>query len=225
MANQLVLNVIVPGPARHDVVSTQLLVDGRDLLRGLFPAGPGDDPDYLLDRLVPQPEPHEARLAEAPCTEGCCGALYVTVRQEGDVIIWNEWRNPDNPHLDAPELRFSRSAYLAELERADRERAWEWIGRTFARLLREQIHRNPEVLLQWDCTLDFVECLPWERDRVRLFITSPRRQQIRQDTPWNQYGIFFDATGDPVEQQANSALAALKDRDPRTWADRVGGSR
>ncbi|MGW4142910.1 hypothetical protein ACWELV_40310 [Streptomyces mirabilis] len=35
------------------------------------------------------------RLAEASCTEDCCGALCVTIQRDGDYVLWDEWRNPD----------------------------------------------------------------------------------------------------------------------------------
>lgn len=42
------------------------------------------------------------RLAEASCTEGCCGALYVTIQRDGDYVLWDEWRNPDEDEIDLP---------------------------------------------------------------------------------------------------------------------------
>ncbi|MFH9968705.1 hypothetical protein ACH4PR_46710 [Streptomyces mirabilis] len=42
------------------------------------------------------------RLAEASCTEGCCGALCVTIQRDGDYVLWDEWRNHDEDEVDLP---------------------------------------------------------------------------------------------------------------------------
>ncbi|MGW0583653.1 hypothetical protein ACWD25_48885 [Streptomyces sp. NPDC002920] len=39
------------------------------------------------------------RLAEASCTEACRGALYVTMQRDGDYVLWDEWRNPDEDDM------------------------------------------------------------------------------------------------------------------------------
>ncbi|MFE0581881.1 hypothetical protein [Streptomyces sp. NPDC058874] len=57
----------------------------------------GQVPEYLVDHfgLRAGPQPRELRLAQAYCTEGCCGALYVTVRRDGDEAVWGGWRGVD----------------------------------------------------------------------------------------------------------------------------------
>ncbi len=121
------------------------LVDSEDILAEVFTEGPGEDPKYLLmpdGPLTAGPEPHEVRLAEATCTEGCCGALYVTIRRDGDHVIWSEWRNHDEDNVDLPEFWFDAREYQTEVERAVADHSWEWPARTVARLLELDLRKR-----------------------------------------------------------------------------------
>jgi hypothetical protein len=69
-------------------------------------------------------EPREIKLAEAYCTEGCCGALYVTIVREGAEVVWQDWRSRklgDPP----PRVRFDAAEYDREVARAEQDRGWE----------------------------------------------------------------------------------------------------
>lgn len=84
-------------PHMPDAVELQLWVDGQDLVAPVFDVGPNEDPDKLLGSrgtLMPAHEARENKLAEASCTEGCCGAIYVRIRRDGDQIVRDSWRNP-----------------------------------------------------------------------------------------------------------------------------------
>lgn len=110
-------------------MEVRALVDGRDILADAFTEGPGEDPKYLLvpgGPLTAAPDPHEVRLAEASCTEGCCGALYVTIQRDGDYVLWDKWRNPDEDEVDLAAFRFEVQEYQREVERATTDRSWEW---------------------------------------------------------------------------------------------------
>lgn len=97
----------------------------------VFGRGPAHSPEYLLDdgRLWAETEPREVQLAEAYCTEECCGALYVTIRRDADQVVWESWRRPQTTpgsRDPAPELRthrFDASAYDAEIARAETNRS------------------------------------------------------------------------------------------------------
>ncbi|GGX37490.1 hypothetical protein GCM10010353_61090 [Streptomyces chryseus] len=68
-------------------MEVRVLVDGWDILGDAFTESPGEEPEVVLapgGPLSDTSQPHEVRLAEAACTECCCGALYVTVRRDGD---------------------------------------------------------------------------------------------------------------------------------------------
>ena len=57
-------------------------------------------------------------LAEAECAWGCCGAVFVRIRRDGNGIVWDRWRNPDDPDLALTAIRFDPAQYEAELSRA-----------------------------------------------------------------------------------------------------------
>ncbi|MFI0084713.1 hypothetical protein [Streptomyces bobili] len=115
------LSVVVPDATQTgESVEVRALVGGRDILADAFDKGPGEDPRYLLvpgGPLTAGSEPHELRLAKASCTEGCCGALYVTIQRDGEDVLWNGWRNPDEDEVDLPAFRFPAHEYQREIER------------------------------------------------------------------------------------------------------------
>ncbi|WP_377464821.1 hypothetical protein [Micromonospora sagamiensis] len=153
--SRLALDVVVPDSTQGSaVVEVRPWIDGRDILTEAIAAGPGSDPGELLGpdgSLIADVEPHEVRLATAECTEGCCGALYVTVRREGDHVVWSGWRNPDEQEVDLPEFRFDAEEYRTEVERAAREHRREHrrerpahpLGRLLERYLGRRVDWSP----------------------------------------------------------------------------------
>lgn len=203
------------------------LVDGEDILAEIFTEGPGEDPEYLLlpdGPLTAVAEPHEVRLAEATCTEGCCGALYVTIRRDGDHVIWSEWRNPDEDEVDLPEFWFDAREYQAEVERAVADHSWEWPARTVARLLERDLRECTDWLAQWECELGNVSAWPWEPDQINLFLFHPGRSAIREDRPWLQFRMVLDVSGEDPAAQAERLAEQLVAGDPRQMAGVCGGS-
>lgn len=130
--HHLTLRVVVPPfGTRQGAVECRPVVDGEDILAGVFEKGPAEDPGRLLgpdSPLLATAAPRRVRLAEAECTEGCCGAVYVTVRREGRQVVRSDWRNPDKRSFSLPELRFATDQYEAEVHRASRDHSWEWRG-------------------------------------------------------------------------------------------------
>ncbi|MFH8574275.1 hypothetical protein [Streptomyces sp. NPDC017993] len=128
-AHLLSLRIVVPSlGSRYGTVECRPIINGRDILADVFDEGPAGDPWSLLGPDAPlhaTATPREVRLAEAECTEGCCGALYVTIRREGQHVIWSGWRNPDEDDVDLPELRFDVNQYDVEVRRASTDRSWE----------------------------------------------------------------------------------------------------
>lgn len=118
------IEVAVHDPARREVVETRLLVGGRPLVDEAFGRGPGRPPEDLLGTgaLRATATGHEVRLAEAYCTEGCCGALYTTIRREGEEVVWDGWRVP-HKGAPPPAYRFEAAAYDAEVARAETDHA------------------------------------------------------------------------------------------------------
>ncbi|WP_308189026.1 hypothetical protein [Streptacidiphilus sp. ASG 303] len=152
------IEVVAADPADCRPVEARLLIDGRPVVPQLFTGGPAHSPEYLLDdgRLRAGPRPREVQLAEASCTEGCCGALHVTVRRDGDQVVWEDWRRPPagpgsrEPEPRPPAHRFDAAAYDAEIARAQADRSWSWPARTTARLIRAGLAGQPGLLGRWD---------------------------------------------------------------------------
>ena len=224
----LTLNVVVPDPPRRGAhVEVRPLVDGEDILADVFSDGPGEDPRYLLlpgGPLTAGTEPREVRLAEASCTEGCCGALYVTIRRDGDRVIWSGWRNPDDNEVDLPEFWFDARQYQAEVERAVADYSWEWPARTVARLLEQGLGERTAWLTQWGCELGDVSAWPWEPDQINLFLFHPGRSAIREGRPWLQFRMVLEVSREDPAGQAGSLAEHVVAGDPRQTAEVCGGS-
>ncbi|MFF7726596.1 hypothetical protein [Streptomyces sp. NPDC008001] len=104
-------------------------------------------------------EPREVQLTEAYCTEGCCGAPYVTIRRDGDHVVWSDWRHPDTlpseqPAPVLPEYRFDAPAYDAEIARPENDHSWAWPARNAARLITAGLRDRPGILARWDARMD-----------------------------------------------------------------------
>ncbi|MFE1287361.1 hypothetical protein [Streptomyces sp. NPDC058751] len=224
----LALHVVVPDlPERGASVEVRPFVDGEDILAEVFTEGPGADPKYLLlpdSPLTAGTEPREVRLAEATCTEGCCGALYVTIRRDGDHVIWSGWRNPDANRVDLPEFWFDAREYQAEVERAVADHSWEWPARTVARLLELKLGEHTDWLAQWECELGGVSAWLWEPDRINLFLFHPGLSVIGEGRPWLQFQMVLNVSGDDPEEQAEELAERLVAGDPRRTAEVCGGS-
>ncbi|WP_146246821.1 hypothetical protein [Actinoplanes xinjiangensis] len=218
MTNRLELRVVVPAPPRsRGPVQVRPVIDGRDILNE-FPAGPGHEPETMLATLGPltaRAQPREVSLATADCTEGCCGALYVTVRRDGDSVVWGEWRDPEDDDIELPEFRFDAAEYDRELRRAAADTSWEWFARTVARLLGRRLRETPEVLARWDCELQAVVAWPWQRGIVTVLLYHPHRSSATQNTPWRQLLLHLPVEpGDP-EGEAKRLADRIAVMDPR----------
>jgi hypothetical protein len=221
----LSLRVVVPPLGGDGVVELRPHADGDDLVGRAFHTGPAEDPAVLLGGpLEAAAQPHEVRLAEAECTEGCCGALYVTIRRDGDQVVWDGWHNPDTDEVDLPPLRFDAGQYAAELARADADRSWEWPARTVARLLEAELRAAPDRLARWGCELGGVAARPGRPDRLYLYLFSPGRDAMARGEPWQQLELVVPVTADDPPAQARAAAALLTAADPRATARICGGS-
>ncbi|MFI7355283.1 hypothetical protein ACIBTP_15165 [Streptomyces avidinii] len=208
-------------------VQVRPVVDGRDILAELWPAWAGEDPWVVLGPggvAVAEDGPHEVRLARISCTEICCGALYVTVRREGDEVVWDGWRNPAGGTADLPEFRFDAARYEAEVRRADLDRAWEWPARTVAGLLADRLRADPDWSRRWECELDTVWTDRNEPERLHLVLIHPDLRADREGRPWLQLGVTLDVgDGDPAAQ-ADRLAAHLASGDRQELAEVWGRS-
>ncbi|WP_328895348.1 hypothetical protein [Streptomyces sp. NBC_00236] len=203
-----------PGP-----VEARIVVDGRPLVPAVFGRGPVHGPEWLLDsgRLRATEEPREVELAEAYCSEGCCGALYVTIRRDGGEVVWSDWRCPPPPlsalHVrEIPELRFDAAAYDAEIRRAENDHTWTWPARKAARLIVAGLRDRPELLTRWGMELSWAGTAFSDLDQIVLSL----RYAGEDGSPtYRMWCIQEDGT--PPEDRAADALRRLASEDPRTY--------
>ncbi|MCX4692730.1 hypothetical protein [Streptomyces sp. NBC_01408] len=213
--------VVVHGPDDSPGVETRILVDGRPLLPALFANGPGGSPESLLDSgdLRAGEQPREVRLAEAGCTEGCCGALYVTIRRDGTEVVWGDWRGATG--APPPEYRFKAAAYDAELERAERDHSWCWPARSTARLISAGLRERPELLGRWGLRQSWISTDWRDPDTTAL--------QLAFTPPGTTESLYFawhlPDDGRPPAEQAAAALDRIEAGDPKEFARLSGGSR
>ncbi|MGW1778779.1 hypothetical protein ACWCQQ_06500 [Streptomyces sp. NPDC002143] len=230
---RLRIEVVAGDPVDREPVEARILVDGRPLVPDVFPPGPVHTPERLLDdRLLRAgPEPRRVQLAEAWCTEGCCGALYVTIRRDGAEVVWEEWRRPDftGPQESAPELpalRFDAAAYDAEIARAEADDSWSWRARRTARLIKAGLVERPELLARWDARRGWISTGHEDQDTtVVTFLYAPGLGAGAADGDPLQFRWTVPDDGAPPEAQAAAALRRLAGEDPKTYAQLCGGSR
>ncbi|MEU0394886.1 hypothetical protein ABZ208_19325 [Streptomyces sp. NPDC006208] len=230
--NRLAVQVTVPDPAGPGQVETRLLVDGTPVIAQAFDSGQAQTPEYLLGRglLRASEEPTDVQLAEAWCTEGCCGALYVTISREGDTVVWRNWRRPNASRSAAElplpgELRFDAAEYDEEISRAESDHTWEWPARTVARLLGERLRAEPGLLGRWRCAPGWIGTHYAEPEQVELSFTYPSPPAQDTGNAWVQFVWTLPDGGTPPEERAEAALRRLAEVNPTTYATLAGGSR
>ncbi|MER5867554.1 hypothetical protein [Kitasatospora sp. NPDC002040] len=230
------IEVVSGDPADRNPVETRILIDGRPVVPALFGLGPATRPDDLLDEggLRAGPEPREVRLAEAACVEECCGALYVTVRRDGDQVVWENWRwseaTPSSrlPLVGPPARRFDAAAYDQEIARAEADCSWSWRARTVARLIKAGLIERPELLTRWDASRGWISSHSEDPDTaVVTFWYQPGLAAGKPDRPDRPLQFCWDLRDDgtPPEAQAAAALRRLAEEDPKSYARVYAGSR
>jgi len=176
---RLTIAVTVLDPAVLPVsVETRILVNGRPVIAEAFDRGPALGPTALLERgqLRATETPREVMLAEAWCTEGCCGALRVTIARDGESVLWRNWQRPAGPASlpplpDLEDLRFDAAQYDREIARAESDFSWEWPARTTARLLRTAVRERPDLLARWTCKPGWISTHYEQSDHVEFSFT------------------------------------------------------
>lgn len=213
------IRVVVPDP------ETRIMIGGIPVIAAASGKGPAQDPGYLVHsgRLRATGTPHEVMLAEAYCTEGCCGGLYVTIVRDGPEVVWKDWR-PGMKGDPPPEARFDAAAYDREAGRAERDYSWEWPARTAARLMNDQLRADPGILGRWDCEL--LWCTAWLKDfgTARITFGYPGHGTSGKD-PRVQSGLMIDIQDQDPRTVAAQVTESMRDTDPRTRAEIIGGSR
>lgn len=226
--NSLTITIHVPVPSDRGVtVQVRPVVDGRDIIAEFFDVnGRTFAPESLFAQPSPlraDAEPREVRLVEADCTEGCCGALYVTIRRQGSQVVWDSWRNPHELDEEPPVLRFDADQYDREVARAGQDHTWEWPARTVARLVTSRLRAEPDSLARWDCELFWASGWHWDRDHITVSVMSPRRPRSVGER-WVQFRVALAVTDEVPEDQADRLVAQLTNSDPRAISEICGGS-
>ncbi len=213
------IETVVRDPIDSDTVEVRILIDGRPLVAEVFGRGPAHSPEWLLDsgRLRATEEPREVQLAEAYCTEGCCGALHVTIRRDGDEVVWSDWRCPSPPasplHVrEIPELRFDGAAYDAEITRAENDHTWTWPARKAARLIAAGLRDRPDLLSRWGMELGWVGTDFRDPDITAVCLMYAGDDGHQRHCMWH-----IPEDGTPPEDRAADALCRLATVDPRTY--------
>nr|WP_108221738.1 hypothetical protein [Streptomyces sp. 303MFCol5.2] len=227
------VEIVAGDPVDRAPVETRVLVDGRPLVPAVFAHGPAHSPEELLDEglLRAGPEPRRVRLAEAWCSEGCCGALHVTIRRDGDQVVWEDWRRPPppgsrGPAPELPVLRFDATAYDAEIARAEADRAWAWPARTVARLIKAGLVERPELLSRWDARRGWISTGHEEPDTAQVhFWYQPGLGAGRPEGDPLVFRWTVPDDGTPPEAQAAAALRRLAEEDPKSYSRVSGGTR
>ncbi len=224
---RFVIHVVVPDPqpAGFPMVEARIVIDGMPVVANAFDKGPAESPEQLVHsgQLRATSDPQEVRLAEAYCTEGCCGGLYVTITREGPEVIWKDWRS-SMPGGHPQETRFDAAEYDREITRAEQDHSWEWPARTVARLVAEQFRADPAILDQWNCRPGW--CTAWLKDfdTARLTFGYPARR-TSSDEPSVQFGLLVDVRDrDPVATAAE-VVESIRDIDPKSTAEIIGGTK
>ncbi|MER5279654.1 hypothetical protein ABT025_28515 [Streptomyces sp. NPDC002809] len=213
------IETVVRDPIDSGEIEVRVLIDGRPLVPEAFGRGAANSPEWLLDsgRLRATEEPREVQLAEAYCTEGCCGALHVTIRRDGDEVIWSDLRCPLPPASplyvrEIPEFRFDGAAYDAEISRAENDHAWTWPARETARLIAAGLRDRPDLLTRWKMQLGWAGTDFRDQDRTALCLSYEREDGSPKALMWH-----IPDDGTLPEARATDALRRLAMVDPRTY--------
>ncbi|MEU6211154.1 hypothetical protein ABZ891_14760 [Streptomyces sp. NPDC047023] len=223
------IHVVERDPRFGDDVETRILLDGRPLVPRVFPQGRSPAPESVLGRdlLRATPEEREVTLATAYCAEGCCGTLTVTVRRDGDHVVW-QGRRRDDPGPRLPEHRFDAAAYDAEVERARTDDTWCRPARGTARLIAAGLHERPGLLARWGIPLSWCGTAgPYEETVVLRLAFGPGVSGAtgREASQWVRMEWRLPDDGRPPAQRAAAALERLATTDPRTYARFRDGNR
>jgi hypothetical protein len=230
----LAIRFTVPTPSSREDVRPHFLVDGVPLVEQLYDRGYADSPERLLQRgmgLRASPEARDVRLAEGYCVEECCGALRAEIHRDesAGLVIWDV-RDTGKPRRDPIRFTFEADAYDAEIARAEADFRWEWPARRAARLLRNRIVREPELLSRWQCKLLWVSSWNGSRSTLRLFFSYPDLQSVEKGR-WLQFEYTAEVPDTAAVEDASVAAAVerissmLRTTDAKSIARVCGGSR
>jgi hypothetical protein len=222
---------------RPDWPVVSVLVDGQDPFAAATSGWRGFDPEKMLgpdSPLLPADLGRRVAVYCCSCGEPGCGVIapVIVPSPDGRRVSWVDFRDyvgvfPDpvtesvnadeGRPWDLPDLHFDRQQYVAEIERASRDRSWETARRRTARLLHERLNPLGLVLppglgLAWAAPT-------WNEDGVTLMfqhIIRAPRFEIRQQM------LRLTSTLDDPDQAAEDMEQQLLSTSPDDWAGSFG---
>ncbi|WP_199041577.1 hypothetical protein [Glycomyces salinus] len=227
----LAIRIATPAPSTRQAPRTHLVVDGVPLVTSLFDHGAAGIPPVLLHRnqgLRTSAEVHEVWLAEADCTEGCCGVLAVRIRRDEATgrVLWDV--KATRGGTETAQFAFDAREYDAEVARAEADYSWEWPALRAARMLNRRLRDDPSLLSRWDCCNYGAVSWNFDRSILRLILWHP--EPPNPDRPWLQFQYrteIPDATSvddDAVAATVEEILERLRTNDPKSIGKLCGGS-
>jgi hypothetical protein len=93
-----------------------------------------------------------------------------------------------------------------------------------ARLVADRLHADPTVLGRWDRALGW--CTAWfnDFDSARLTFEHPARVGAFDDSSV-QFGLVVDVQGQEWEILATEIIESLRNTDPKSVGEMIGGSK
>ncbi len=217
---------------RPDWPVVSVLVDGQDPFAAATPGWRGFDPEKMLgpdSPLLPADLGRRVAVYCCSCGEPGCGVIapVIVPSPDGRRVSWVDFRDyvgvfagpvtdsvddDDGRPWDLPDLHFDRQQYVAEIERASRDRSWETGRRRTARLLYERLNPLGLILLP---DLGLAWAAPaWNEDGVALMfqhIIRAPRFEIRQQM------LRLTSTLDDPDQAAEDMGQRLLSTPPDDW--------
>ncbi|MER5729841.1 hypothetical protein ABT084_16130 [Streptomyces sp. NPDC002138] len=187
-----------------DVIGQDHVAVCGDARRWLVPDGP-----FAVGR-----RPQVIEMATA-C--GCHSLIDVTMRRDGDVVVW-EWKENEDLHPSwEGEYRFAAAQYDAEVERATTDFGWEWPAQSVARVLGDLLRADADRLADRGFELGAVWSSPHVPDEVRLFLVEYEPDPA-PDGPLRrtgEFGMIRQVTDEAPHAQAERLAREIMTGDPR----------
>jgi len=222
---------------RPDWPVVSVLVDGRDPFAEIAPGWRGFGPAEILgpgSPLLPKDPGRRVAVYCCSCGEPGCGVIapVIVPSPDGRRVSWVDFHDYtgvfDGPVInspdenegrswDLPDLHFSRAQYVAEVDRASRDRSWETDRRRVARLLHERLEPLKLVLppglgLAWAAPA-------WSNNGVLLMFQHVIG--VPQPAADQQMLQLTSTLSDP-DQAAEDMAQQLLSTHPDGWVDSFG---
>lgn len=221
---------------RPDWPVVRVLADGQEPFAAVAPGWRGFDPAKMLgphSPLLPADQGRRVAVYCCSCGEPGCGVIapVIVPSPDGRRVSWVDFRDYVGVFVDPvrsvgggegspwglADLHFGREQYVAEIERASRDRSWETDRRRTARLVYERLEPlglvlPPDLGLAWASPA-------WREDGVALMferLARAPRSGVRQHV------LRLTSTSDDPDQAAEDMARRLLSTSPDDWVDLFG---